>query len=558
MFDREKLEEIARQREKWEKGTLKQTLDKWGFKREDVAKQVYTPLDIERHDYGQDLGFPGEYPYTRGHQPTAVPGTIGLDDRIRYSGYGTPEDTREHYKYLVTRGFSAPSIAFDLPTQLGYDSDYPLAEGEVGKAGVAVDTLRDMEVIFEAFKDIPFDWMRPNFTINAPTAVILSMYITLAERQGVLPNRLHGTTQNDILKEYTVRGNYIFPPEPSLRLIADTIVYCSHNMPRWNVMSICGYHYAEAGANGPQELAFMFSDAIAYAEVAIEAGLEPDEFLPRFGFLGGCGPHFFREIAKFRAARRIWAKIVKQRFKANNPASYLLRMPVGNARYTFTRQKPLNNIVRGAYQGMASLLGGTMGGGNSTPYDEALGLFTETSRRVADDTPRILILEGKMGEVLDPLGGSYYVEALTNEIEQETWNIIKKVDSLGGAVKAIEKGFMQQEIARSAYQYQKEVESGERIIVGVNKYQVEEEEEIKAMEFDPTVEEHQFKNLAKVRKERNNRLVKSTLEQVRKAAEGRENIMPPTLEAVKAYATIGEIYGVLREVFGEYVAPGFI
>jgi len=552
MFAKEKLDELEKQQIEWKTNCLQKTLNKINMKAEHFPKQFYTPLDIRDFDFLCDLGFPGEYPFTMATHPTAIPAEFLVGARARYSGFGTPEDTRDHFKFLVSKGFTGPSIAFDLPTQLGYDSDHPLAAGEVGKIGVACCTFRDMEVIFDAFQGLPMENLRTSFTCNAQTVVILAMYVALAEKKGVPLNKLTGTTQNDILKEYIARGTYIFPPEPSLRLIADTLVYGTRHLPRFNVMSISSYHIREAGATAAQELAFMFANAIAYIEAGLKAGLQIDEFAPRLSYLGGCGSHFFEEVSKFRAARRIYAKIMKERFNAKDPDSMRLRYPSGNAAHTFTVKKPLNNIIRATVQAMSTLLGGCIGGGYAVPYDEALGLYTENSRRIADDTPRILRMEAHLGDVIDPLAGSYYVEHLTNKMEQDVWEILKKIDALGGAVKAIEMGYMQQEISKSAYQYQMEVESGKRIIVGVNKF-VEEEEIISGgMEFDPTVEERQLANLKAVKKGRENLKVQAALDSIRRAAEGRENLMFPIIEAVKVQTTIGEICQVLREVFGEY------
>jgi len=552
MFDKGKIDELERQYQDWKVGCLQKALDKIKMKAEHFPKQFYTPLDIGDFDHARDLGFPGDYPFTMATHPTAIPAEFLVGARARYSGFGTPEDTRDHFKFLVSKGFTGPSIAFDLPTQIGYDSDHSLARGEVGKIGVACCTLRDMEVIFEAFHGLPMENLRTSFTCNAQTVIILAMYVALAEKKGVPLERLTGTTQNDILKEYVARGTYIFPPGPSLRLVADTLVYATKFLPRFNVMSISSYHIREAGATAAQELAFMFANAIAYIEAGLKAGLEIDEFAPRLSYLGGCGSHFFQEVAKFRAARRIYAKIMKERFGAKDPDSMRLRYPSGNAAHTFTVKKPLNNIVRATVQAMSTLLGGCMGGGYAVPYDEALGLYTERSRRIADDTPRILRMEARLGDVIDPLAGSYYVEYLTNQVEEEVWRILEKIDSLGGAVQAIERGYVQQEIARSAYQYQQEVESGKRAILGVNKF-IEEEEPVEGgMAFDPTVEERQLANLVRIKGERENQKVRAALDRIRQAAEGTDNLMFPIIEAVKLQTTIGEICQVLREVFGEY------
>ncbi|HYB19286.1 MAG TPA: methylmalonyl-CoA mutase family protein [Thermodesulfobacteriota bacterium] len=552
MFDARKMEELEERQKDWKSACLQKSLDKIKMKAEHFPKQFYTPLDIRDFDHGRDLGFPGDYPFTMATHPTAIPAEFLVGARARYSGFGTPEDTRDHFKFLVSKGFTGPSVAFDLPTQIGYDSDHPLAMGEVGKIGVACGTLRDLEVIFDAFQGLPLENLRTSFTCNAQTVVILAMYVALAEKKGVPLAKLTGTVQNDILKEYIARGTYIFPPGPSLRLVADTLVYGTKFLPRFNVMSISSYHIREAGASATQELGFMFANAIAYIEAGLKAGLQVDDFAPRLSYLGGCGSHFFQEVAKFRAARRIYAKLMKERFGAQDPDSMRLRYPSGNAAHTFTVKKPLNNIVRATVQAMSTLLGGCMGGGFAVPYDEALGLYTERSRKIADDTPRILRMEARLGDMIDPLAGSYYVEYLTNQVEEEVWKILEKIDSLGGAVKAIERGYMQQEIGRNAYQIQQDLERGKRVVVGVNKF-VEDEEPIEGgMAPDATVEERQLANLAKIKKERDNQRVRISLDQIRKAAEGKENLMGPVIEAVKLQTTIGEICQVLREIFGEY------
>ncbi|HSR11377.1 MAG TPA: methylmalonyl-CoA mutase family protein [Thermodesulfobacteriota bacterium] len=558
MFDPKKMEELDGRQGDWKRECLQKSLDKIRMKAEHFPKQFYTPLDIRDFEHARDLGFPGGYPFTMATHPTAIPAEFLVGARARYSGFGTPEDTRDHFKFLVSKGFTGPSIAFDLPTQIGLDSDHPLAEGEVGKIGVACCTLRDLEVIFDAFQGLPLENLRTSFTCNAQTVVILAMYVALAEKKGVDPAKLTGTVQNDILKEYVARGTYIFPPGPSLRLIADTLVYGTKFLPRFNVMSISSYHIREAGATAAQELAFMLANAIAYIEAGLRAGLQVDDFAPRLSYLGGCGSHFFQEVAKFRAARRIYARLMKERFGAKDPDSMRLRYPSGNAAHTFTVKKPLNNIVRATVQAMSTLLGGCMGGGFAVPYDEALGLYTERSRRIADDTPRILRMESRLGDVIDPLAGSYYVEHLTNQVEEDVWKILEKIDSLGGAVQAIEKGYMQQEIARSAYRIQQDLESGKKVVVGVNKFIDEEEAVEGGMPLDPTVEQRQLANLKNIKKERDNSRVPAALDKVRKAAERTDNLMPPVIDAAKAQATIGEICGVLREVFGEYRASAVL
>lgn len=555
MFNKRKIQALRKKEKRWRRETLGSFVARQGLSLDGFPKQFYSPTDIEDLDFENDLGFPGEYPYTTGIRPTAEPLLEGLTDRARYSGFGTPQDTRDHFRYLISQGFKGLSLAFDLPNQLGYDSDHPLAEGEVGRVGVSLNTLEDMETIFEAYEGVvPLSRMSPSFTSNAQAAVILAMYVAMAEKKKVALGDLRGTIQNDILKEYVARGTYIFPPDPSMRLVTDVIVYATEHLPNFNPISICGYHLREAGATPVQELGFMFANAIAYVEGVKARGMDVDRFAPRFSFLLGCGQRFFEEIAKYRAARKIWAKIMRERFGAKDPRSWLFRATAGIARYDKTAQKPFNNIVRGTVQAMATLLGGTMAGGRSVPYDEALGLYTEQARRIADDTPRILKLEARLGDVIDPLAGSYYVEHLTRTIEDATWEVIEKVDSMGGAVKAIEDGYVQREIARSAYEYQRAIETGEEVLVGVNQY-VSEEEPISAMEVDPTVEDRQVEALKRVRSTRDAFELAAALDEVKRAAQGTENVMPSIIKAVKAQATIGEICQVLRQVLGEYRPP---
>lgn len=508
--------------------------------------RVYTPLDQKDFDYAKQLGFPGEFPFTRGVQPTMYRGRLWT--MRQYAGFGTAEESNKRYKYLLEQGQTGLSVAFDLPTQIGYDSDHPLSEGEVGKVGVAIDSLEDMEVLFDG---IPLDRVSTSMTINAPASVLLAMYIAMAEKQGVSAEKLNGTIQNDILKEYIARGTYIFPPEPSMRLITNTFEYCSKNVPNWNTISISGYHIREAGATAVQEVAFTLADGIAYVEAAIKAGLDIDEFAPRLSFFFNSHNDLFEEVAKFRAARRIWAYIMRERFGAKNPKSWMLRFHTQTAGCTLTAQQPDNNIIRVTIQALAAVLGGTQSL-HTNSRDEALALPTEEAVRIALRTQQIIAYEPGVAETVDPLAGSYYIESLTDRIEKEALQYLKLIDDMGGAVRAIEQGYIQKEIQDSAYQWQMDVEKGERIIVGLNKFQVEENPPKGLLRVDPAVGERQKEKLSALRARRNNTKVDSALASLRSAAKGTDNLMFPILDAVRAYATLGEICGVLREEFGEY------
>lgn len=509
-------------------------------------KRLYSPLDIEHLDYARDLGVPGSYPFTRGVQNTMYRGKFWT--MRQYAGFSTAEESNKRYKYLLEQGTTGLSVAFDLPTQIGYDSDHPLSQGEVGKVGVAIDSLADMEVLFDG---IPLDKVSTSMTINAPASVLLAMYIAVAEKQGVSPDKLNGTIQNDILKEYVARGTYIFPPEPSMRLITNIFEYCSKHVPNWNTISISGYHIREAGATAAQEVAFTLADGIAYVDAAIKAGLDVDEFAPRLSFFFNAHNDLFEEVAKFRAARRLWAKIMKERFKAKNPKSWMLRFHTQTGGSTLTAQQPDNNIVRVAIQALAAVLGGTQSL-HTNSRDEALALPTEESVRIALRTQQIIAYESGVTETIDPLAGSYYVESLTNRIEDEAAAYINKIDDLGGAVKAIEQGYIQQEIQDSAYAYQMDVESKNRVVVGMNMFQIEEAAPKGLLKVDPSVGERQTARLKELKNKRNNDSVKTSLAALEKAAKGNDNLMPFILDAVKSYATLGEICDTLRSVFGEY------
>ncbi len=511
-----------------------------------TIRRLYTPCDTESIDYPRDIGFPGQFPFTRGVQPTMYRGRLWT--MRQYAGFGDAAESNKRYKYLLSQGQTGLSIAFDLPTQIGYDSDHPMAAGEVGKVGVAIDSLADMEVLFDG---IPLDKVSTSMTINAPAAVLLAMYIAVAEKQGVKPDQLNGTIQNDILKEYIARGTYIFPPKPSMRLITDIFAYCAKNVPKWNTISISGYHIREAGASAVQEVAFTLADGIAYVQAAIDSGLNVDDFAARLSFFFNAHNDLLEEVAKFRAARRLWARIMRDRFQAQKPTSQMLRFHTQTGGSTLTAQQPDNNIVRVTIQTLAAVLGGTQSL-HTNSRDEALALPTEESVRIALRTQQIVAYESGVADTVDPLAGSYYVEARTSEIEQQALEYIAKIDKLGGMVKAIEKGYIQKEIQDSAYRYQKQVEAGERIVVGVNKFAIKEEPPKNLLKVSPAVQEAQVKRLAEMKKRRNEEAVKSSLEEIRKAAKGTDNLMPHILGAVRQYATLGEVCGVLREVFGEY------
>ena len=551
--NKEFLKKLEEEKKRWESTTVEKVISKAPERYEKFytgsnleVDRLYTPLDAQENDYIKDLGFPGEYPFTRGIQPTMYRGRLWT--MRQYAGFGTAEESNERYKFLLSQGRTGLSVACDLPTQIGYDSDHPMAQGEVGKVGVAIDSLKDMEILFDG---IPLDQVSTSMTINAPAAILLAMYIAVAEKQGVSPEKLSGTIQNDILKEYVARGTYIFPPEPSMRLITDIFEFCSRNVPKWNTISISGYHIREAGATAVQEVAFTLANGIAYVEAAIKAGLDVDDFAPRLSFFFNAHNDLLEEVAKFRAARRLWAKIMKERFKAKNPRSMMLRFHTQTAGSTLTAQQPDNNIVRVAIQALAAVLGGTQSL-HTNSRDEALALPTEESVRIALRTQQIIAYESGVTETVDPLAGSYYVEHLTNLIEQKAMEYIQKIDELGGAPKAIEKGYIQQEIQDSAYRYQQEIESGRRIVVGVNKFQIEEEPPKNLLKVNPEVEKIQRKKLEVLRATRDNIAVKSALEELSCKAKTSENLMPSIINCVKVYATLGEISDTLRGVFGEY------
>ncbi len=512
-----------------------------------TENRLYTPLDMKNFDYMDKLGFPGEYPFTRGIQPTMYRGRIWT---IRqYAGFATAEETNARYKYLLHAGQTGLSVALDLPTQIGLDSDHELSHGEVGKVGVAIDSLEDMERLFDG---IPLDKVSTSMTINAPAAVLLAMYVAAAEKRGISPNQLAGTIQNDILKEYIARGTYIFPPRPSMRLITDTFEYCSKNIPKWNTISIGAYHIREAGSSEVQEIAFAFSNAIAYIEAAIKTGQKVDDFAPRISWIFTAGLDFFTEIAKFRAARRLWSKIMKDRFKATLPKAQMLRFHVHTAGSVLTAQQPDNNVVRITWQALSAILGGTQSLATCAK-DEAITLPTQESATLALRTQQLLAYESGVANTIDPLAGSYFVESMTDKIQSEAEEYIRKIDEMGGAVAAIEKGYMQEEMAANAYKYQMEIETQERIVIGVNKF-IEEKETTSndVLKADLSVGERQIERLNRMKKSRDQAAVDQVLAELRTVALGEENMMPILIKAVKTYATLGEICGVLRDVFGEY------
>jgi len=544
---------VKKARKDWTDKTLDPVLKKFPERKEKFltgsnkeVKRLYDPLDTENIDYLKEIGYPGDYPYTRGVQPTMYRGRLWT--MRQYAGFGDAEESNRRYKYLLKNGQTGLSIAFDLPTQIGYDSDNSMSHGEVGKVGVAIDSLKDMEILFEG---IPLDKVSTSMTINAPAAVLLAMYIAVAEKQGVPANKLNGTIQNDILKEYIARGTYIFPPLPSMRLITDIFEFCSKELPRWNTISISGYHIREAGSSAIQEIAFTLANGIAYVDAAVKKGLDVDNFAPRLSFFFNAHNDLFEEIAKFRAARKLWAKIMKERFGAKNPKSLMLRFHTQTAGCTLTAQQPDNNIIRVTLQALAAVLGGTQSL-HTNSRDEALSLPSQKSVRIALRTQQVIGHESGVTETVDPLAGSYYIETMTREIEDEVMVYIDKIDKLGGAPKAIENGFVQREIQNSAYQYQKDIEDKKKIIVGVNQFQSEEETMKDLLKVNPKIEKQQVEKLEDTKKSRAGNEVNKKLKELKKAANTDKNLMPFIIDCVKSYATLGEICDQLRDVFGEY------
>ncbi len=556
MFNEDKIKDISKGREGWE-DKFNKTLAKTSEKEERFStvsdmeiKSLYTPVDIRDSDFQGEVGFPGEYPFTRGVQPSMYRGRTWT--MRMFAGFGSAKDTNERYHYLLSQGQTGLSVAFHMPTLMGYDSDSPVALGEVGKCGVAIDTLRDMEILFDG---IPLDKVTTSMTINPPAAILLAMYIAVAEKQGVDKKKIGGTIQNDMLKEFIAQKTFMCPPRPSVRIIVDTIEYCIQEVPRWNTISISGYHIREAGSTAVQELAFTLADGIGYVEAAVERGLDVDSFAPRLSFFFNAHIDFFEEVAKYRAARRIWARVMKERFKAQDPRSWLLRFHTQTAGCSLTAQQPYNNVVRTAFEALAAVLGGTQSL-HTNSLDEVLALPSEESVTIALRTQQIIAEETGVVNAIDPLGGSYFVETLTNKMETEAMAYINKIDEMGGIIAAIEKGYPQNEIAKAAYHYQQQIDSQEKTVVGVNKYEMEEDISVDTLKLSPDLEEKQIAATREVKKNRDNDRVKACLDKVRDACKGSDNVMPHILDAVKEYASLQEICDVFREVFGVYRDPG--
>ncbi|MEW6508698.1 MAG: methylmalonyl-CoA mutase family protein [Bacteroidota bacterium] len=546
-------EKVQKAFKEWEVSNYKKTISTFPERQKEFSTQSFTKVDplyypekSDLENYNEKLGFPGQYPFTRGVQPTMYRGRFWT--MRQYAGFGTAKESNERYRYLLSQGQSGLSVAFDLPTQIGYDSDDPMALGEVGKVGVAIDTLADMEILFD---QIPLDKVSTSMTINAPASVLLAMYIAVAEKQGVTKDKISGTIQNDILKEYVARGTYIFPPKPSMRLITNIFEYCFKEIPKWNTISISGYHIREAGSTAAQEVGFTLADGIAYVEAAIKAGLNVDDFAGQLSFFFNAHNDLLEEVAKYRAARRLWARIMKERFSAKKDKSQMLRFHTQTAGSTLTAQQVDNNIIRVTIQTLAAVLGGTQSL-HTNSRDEALSLPTEESVKLALRTQQIVAYESGVTNTVDPLAGSYYIEYLTDQIEKEANEYINKIDSLGGVVSAIESGYIQTEIQKSAYKFLKELERDERVVVGVNKFAEEKENKEKLLKIDEKIQKEQIEFLNKVRAERDKEKVKQKLAALKKAAEGTENLMPFIIDAVKVYASIGEICHTMRDVYGEY------
>jgi methylmalonyl-CoA mutase, N-terminal domain len=558
MFDPATIRKVGEAYKAWQEGQLKKTLDRSPEREAAFAtssapvNRLYTPLDVEDLDYERDLGFPGQFPYTRGIQPTMYRGRLW--SMRQYAGFGTAEESNQRFRYLLAEGQTGLSVAFDLPTQLGYDSDDPMASSEIGQVGVAVDSLYDMETMFEG---IPLDKVSTSMTINAPAPILVAMYAAVGEKQGVPLAKLEGTAQNDVLKEYVARGTYIYPPRPSLRLAADLIAFCAREMPKFNAISVSGYHIRDAGSTAAQEMAFAFANAVAYIEEVQSKGIGVDEFAPRISWIFNTHNNFFEEIAKYRALRRLWARLMRERFGATDPRSLMLRTHTQTGGSTLMAQQPENNIVRAAIQALAAVVGGVQSMALSC-YDEALALPTEEAQRIALRTQQIIAHETGATDTVDPMAGSYYVEWLTNELERKAVEYIEQIDAMGGAVTAIESGWMQSEIANASWAYQQDVESGKEVIVGVNRYRAADEEPKLIFRVDPRLAAAQRERLTTARQNRDPSAVTQALTALRTAAEGTDNLMPPIMNAVKSYATLGEICGVMRDVFGDYRPPSAV
>jgi len=559
MFEEKTLEKIKAETQKWEEGTVNKALSRSPERKKVFTsisnipvERLYTPLDISKVDYTKDLGYPGEYPFTRGVQPTMYRGRFWT--MRQYAGFGSAKESNERYRYLLQQGQTGLSVAFDLPTQAGYDSDHALSMGEVGKVGVAIDSIEDMRVLFN---QIPLDKVTTSMTINAPASVLLAMYLAIAEEQNVGFDKVGGTVQNDILKEITVRGQYIYPPKPSMRLTVDLIEYCFKNVPKWNTISISGYHIREAGATAAQEMAFTIADGIAYVQACVDRGMDVDSFAPRLSFFFNAFTNVLEEVAKFRAGRRYWAKVMKERFGAKNPRSMMMRYHVQTGGVTLTAQQPLNNVVRVALQAYAAALGGCQSL-HTNSYDEALCLPTEQAVTVALRTQQVVAEESGATLSIDPLAGSYFVEAMTDKIESEIDDYINKIDAMGGTLAAIEQGFIQKEIQNSAYRFQKEIESGDRVYVGINKYTMEEPPPTNLLQIDMAVGEVESAKLAKLRSDRDEGQWNKALDDLRAVSQTDQNVVPAVIAAVKAKATIGEICDVWRDIYGEYRPKEFV
>jgi len=548
--------DLSKERKRWLETTFAKAKERGGERKDTdfrtssaEVRPLYTPEDVADIDYNRDIGYPGEYPYTRGVQASMYRGRLWS---IRqYAGYGTAAETNQRFRFLLKEGQPGLSVAFDLPTQLGYDSDDSLSAGEVGKVGVAIDTLADMETMFES---IPLDQVSTSMTINAPASVLVAMYAVVGQKQGVPQDRIAGTAQNDVLKEYVARGTYIYPPKPSLRLAADLMSYSARELPRFNAISISGYHMRDAGCTAAQEMAFTFANAIAYIEGALQRGVGVDDVGPRISWIFNTQNNFLEEIAKYRALRRMWAKIMRERFKAEDPRSWMLRTHVQTGGATLTAQQPENNIVRAALQALATALGGVQSLALSC-YDEALALPTEEAQRIAVRTQQVIGYESGVANTADPVGGSYYIEWLTSELERKAWEYLDRVEDVGGAVSAIETGYYQREIQEASYAYQKAIDEGKKVIVGVNKFVQENEEPQMIFRVNPEAERAQIERLERVRRERDQASVDAALFRLEEVSRDGENLMYPIVEAVKAYASVGEICGVMRRVFGDYQPP---
>jgi methylmalonyl-CoA mutase, N-terminal domain len=559
MFDEKELEKVKSAKEKWEQGLLQKTLSKAPERKPQFtsisgmpAERLYTPADVTGTDYNRDLGYPGEFPFTRGVQPTMYRGRFWT--MRQYAGFGNAKESNQRYRYLLDQGQTGLSVAFDLPTQAGYDSDHALSMGEVGKVGVAIDSLADMRVLFD---QIPLDKVTTSMTINAPATVLLAMYLAIAEEQGVPFDKVGGTVQNDVLKEIICRGQYIYPPKPSMRLTVDLIDYCYKNVPKWNTISISGYHIREAGSTAAQEMAFTIADGIAYVQACVDRGLAVDSFGPRLSFFYNAFTNVLEEVAKFRAGRRYWARVMKERFGSKDPRSMMMRYHVQTGGVTLTAQQPLNNIVRVALQAFAAAMGGCQSL-HTNSYDEALCLPTQEAVTVALRTQQVVAEESGATDTIDPLAGCYFVEDMTDKIEAEIDAYIKKIDAMGGTLTAIEQGYIQKEIQNSAYRFQKEIESNERVYVGINKYTMEEAPPTNLLRVDMKVGEIEVQKLKKLRAERDQTKWQKALDHLRQISQTNENVMPAVIEAVKAMATVGEICDVWREIYGEYRPKEFV